>query len=561
MSDHPTHPRAAGRIDRREFLWGVGATVASAAALRSVAGLAAGPSAAQTAAPQVDRPNILILMTDQERQPMHWPDGWAKANLPARERLLAHGLEFRNMFCSTAMCSPSRASLFTGMFPPQHGVTGTLTPPGTTNDDQHEMPLDIQNMAKLLKSAGYDVQYRGKWHMSKGADNTEVTAADIAAYGFDGWVGPDGGGDVEPVNFGGGCANLDQLYVDQAVDFLNNASAANPKPWALIVSLVNPHDLLAFPASWDSQSPSDPTCYNYRDEAPGCFEQGIQLPPTRDERLAANFKPSAQTQSLVLLAGLGLLNPADNEPSKYVNFYAYLQKHIDSQIGQVLDALDNNPGLTDKTVIVRVADHGEMGLSHGGLRQKMFNVYEETLSVPLIVSNPVMFPNPVKTDALASLVDIMPTLAAVAQVPDPSAWTFSGTNLMPVILDAVQNPANPTVQAQDSVLFTFDDKNVGQPDGQTIVKAPNHIRAVRTERYKYAVYFDPAGSVEPQLELYDLQTDPTELHNLARPDNKDYYNPKLVADMQKVLNDRLLEAGLLPVGAFFLPHVAAGAND
>ena len=91
------------------------------------------------------------------------------------------------------------------------------------------------------------------------------------------------------------------------------------------------------------------------------------------------------------------------DPEHYVNFYAYLQKFTDVQIGTLLDALDGTPGLVDKTVIFRFSDHGELGLSHGGLRQKMFNVYEEMCNVPLVVSNPVLFPQPVQTDALASL--------------------------------------------------------------------------------------------------------------------------------------------------------------
>ena len=89
---------------------------------------------------------------------------------------------------------------------------------------------------------------------------------------------PDAGGDIAPESFGGGCADNDQPYIDQAVAFLNNAHADDLQPWALIVSLVNPHDTLSFPASWDSQSTTDPTCFNYRDEAPACFQLGIELP-------------------------------------------------------------------------------------------------------------------------------------------------------------------------------------------------------------------------------------------------------------------------------------------
>ena len=162
----------------------------------------------------------------------------------------------------------------------------------------------------------------------------------------------------------------------------------------------------------------------------------------------------------------------------------------------------------------------------------------------------------------------MPTLAAAAQVPNPGDWTFRGVNLMPVILDASQNPTQPTVKVQDSVLFTFDDENVGMPcdpaepcePPQQIVKQPNHIRSVRTSHYKYAVYFDPQGTAEPQYELYDLQTDPTELHNMARPDNTAYYNPQKVNEMHLLLNEKLTAAGLPPLlPRVFIPLVGRGA--
>src|SRR5262249_58560610 len=105
------------------------------------------------------------------------------------------------------------------------------------------------------------------------------------------------------------------------------------------------------------------------------------------------------------------------EKHEYVNFYAHLHRVIDAQIGRVMAAL-GDPGdpasLRSRTMIFRCADHGEMGLSHGGLRQKAFNSYEETIHIPLVVSNPGLFPKPVQSDALASLVDLLPTMPTVA---------------------------------------------------------------------------------------------------------------------------------------------------
>jgi choline-sulfatase len=72
------------------------------------------------------KPNLLVIVTDQERELMHWPDGWAEANLPARNRLLERGLRFTRAQCNTAACSASRATFFTGLYPAQHGVKNII---------------------------------------------------------------------------------------------------------------------------------------------------------------------------------------------------------------------------------------------------------------------------------------------------------------------------------------------------------------------------------------------------------------------------------------------------
>ena len=244
-------------------------------------------------------------------------------------------------------------------------------------------------------------------------------------------------------------------------------------------------------------------------------------------------------QSQLLIAGgLGPL-PTERGAMDYANFYAYLHTVVDQHLGSVLDTLDTRPEVRDRTVLFRISDHGEMGMSHGGLRQKAFNAYDETLRVPLIVGNPVMFPRPVRTDALASLVDLMPTMAELAEVPDPGAWTFRGVSLAPVIAAAVATPATPTVSVQDSVMFTFDDQNAAAADGQDIVVQPNHIRAIRDHRYMYAVYFDPSGQAPTQSELYDLHVDPDQLRNLADPTAPLQFRPDLVVTMHGKLMERM----------------------
>ncbi|WP_305094577.1 sulfatase-like hydrolase/transferase [Prescottella sp. R16] len=538
-------PASAGpHLDRRSFLGGAGALLAAGIAASATGTAFVAPRPARADAPTLpQRPNIVVLITDQERLPMFWPQGWAEQNLPNRTRLADTGLSFDNAFCNAAMCSPSRSTFFTGLYPAQHGVTATLTEGGTLSPTEPTLPLGIQNMAKLLDSAGYDVQYRGKWHMSKGAGGGDPSSDDLAAYGFHGWVPPEAGQDTDPDNFGGGCANHDARYAAEAVDFLDGLDPADDRPFALIVSFVNPHDVLAYPQTWDA---INGTCDNYGSDAPDMFGQGIELPPTYDESLLLGFKPSAQVQSQALLAGgLGPL-PGPDAARNYVNFYAYMYKVVDEHLGAVLDALESRPGRRESTVVIRMSDHGEMGMSHGGLRQKVFNAYEETLRVPLVISNPVLFPQPVHTGALATLIDVVPTLASLAHVPDPGAWDFRGVDLMPVVADAAAHPTAPTATVQDVVHFTYDDQNCATPDGQDIVTQPNHMRTIRDDRWKYSVYFDPSGVTPPQFEMYDLHSDPLELHNRANPLNLTWFDPVQAGRMHATLFDVMERCGTTP---------------
>jgi arylsulfatase A-like enzyme len=197
-------------------------------------------------------PNLVLIITDQERAPMHWDRGFVEERLVSRSRLLRYGVCFESAVCNTAMCSPSRATFLTGVMPAQHRVIDTLTADGPVSSSETELRRGIRNLASMLRAAGFEVQYRGKWHLSKGpTGGYDVTPEDLAAYGFEGWVGPDAGGDTRPPNFGGGRADHDAGYIEQAVAFLHERSANDARrPFCLVVSLVNPHDVLAFPREW-----------------------------------------------------------------------------------------------------------------------------------------------------------------------------------------------------------------------------------------------------------------------------------------------------------------------
>jgi arylsulfatase A-like enzyme len=170
-----------------------------------------------------------------------------------------------------------------------------------------------------------------------------------------------------------------------------------------------------------------------------------------------------------------------------------------------------------------------MGLSHGGLRQKAFNAYEETIHIPLVVSNPVLFPKAVHSDALISLVDFLPTVGALAGASlDGQA---KGRDLTPILARGADPERGrlrrtevdfrpitthpfPADSVQDEIHFTYDDHQAATAL-QDVPGQPNRIRAVRTEEAKFALYFDPAGKRPPEYELYDLERDPNESRNLV----------------------------------------------
>jgi arylsulfatase A-like enzyme len=437
-------------------------------------------------------------------------------------------VSFENAVCNTAMCSPSRATFLTGVMPAQHGMVDTLTADGPFSRTETELSRNIPNLASMLGAGGYEVQYRGKWHLSKGpTGGYDATPEDLAAYGFEGWVAPDAGGDTSPPHFGGGRADHDAAYIEQAVAFLHERAASDAqRPFCLVVSLVNPHDVLAFPREWTD------------DYTPDWLDGDAGLPPSFDENLAANFKPTAHAMmGPAMDRAVGKLDTREQR-IQYANFYANLVARIDRQIAPIIDCFyepDGEPTtLGENTLVVRFSDHGELAMAHGGLRQKAFNVYEESLRVPLIFSNPTLVPAGRSCPYPASLVDLMPTLASLLGIEPPQG--LRGTDLTPLVRDPTAEPV------QDAVLFTFDDMHAGTGlVPEVLPGAPGRIRCIREQRFKYARYFDAEGRHPTEHEMYDLSQDPYELENLAHPDHPRYGEPdvrrerdRLAAKLERV---------------------------
>lgn len=452
--------------------------------------------------------NIVVFITDQERAIQHFPRDWARKHLPGLTRLQDHGLTFENAFCNACMCSPSRATLMTGYFPAQHGVKFTLEEDMPDNEfPQVELPPGFKNMASVMSAAGYNVVYKGKWHLSKPA-HKNFKPSDVAKYGFARWNPPDAGASQAVDQDGGGSVNNDGRFMDQhgnvhagdegVLQYLSSV-APGQRPFFLVVSLVNPHDVLLWPRHFLQAG------YH-----PSMLKGDIELPPTVDEDLST--KPIVQTEFKRLMnIGTGRLNTHQKKRA-YINFYGNLMKICDGYVVDVLDTLSAQ-NLLDNTLVIRTSDHGEMGLAHGGQRQKNFNFYEETLRVPLVYSNPRLWSKPATSQVMVSHVDFLPTLASLVNAPHSARANWQGVDYSDHILQRLAPPP------QDYVVFTYDDFQAGQSGG-LYVTPPQFIVSLRERRWKIAEYYDINGKVPSQWEMYDLKHDPLERINLAHHGHK-----------------------------------------
>ena len=453
--------------------------------------------------------NVVLFVTDQERAIQHFPRGWAEKNLPGLTRLKRNGLVFENAFTNTCMCSPARSTLVSGLLPAQHGVRHTLEQDMPAEQyPQVALSTDLANIASVMAGAGYNVVWKGKFHCVKPADpNGTYVPSDIGQFGFSRWNPKDAGANQDLDEGGGGTypgANNDDRYMNAAGDaaagdegalaYLKSV-AGNQQPFFLVVSLVNPHDVLFFPKNFDQSGyPSS------------MLDGDIELPATVGEDLST--KPKAQAAFLRIFNLSGALRTPQKK-RQYLNFYGNLMKASDGYLVDTLDTLEST-GLIDKTVVIRTADHGEMGMTHGGMRQKNFNFYEEALRIPLVFSNPKLFPKPARTQAMVSHVDFLPTIASLFGAPASARAKWTGVDYSRLVADPNARPV------QDYVVFTYDDFQAGQASGP-YVPEPNHIVSIREERWKIAQYYDPGGAGAPEWELYDLRSDPLERTNLAAP--------------------------------------------
>jgi len=477
------------------------------------------------------RPNILLVVSDQERQ-----RGWmpSAVSLPWRERLIAEGLEFTRYYTHSSPCSPSRASLFTGRYLPGHGVLDNVIMP-----EHVELDTAIPTVGSLLRAGGYRSSYIGKWHLSANPH------PDMEAYGFADWDG----NDRHFMGWAGTGVHFDPIIAENAAHWLraNAGSAAGPAaPWFLTVALVNPHDVMWFPVDQPGYAEANPedvarireilelAAWKEDDPLPvydAAYETVCEaLPPNFHDDL--HTKPEAHRQwRYDQQHGLwGYIDPTDTAAwLRHLDYYVELHRHADRSLGTVLSALEDT-GAWQDTVVIFTSDHGDMCGSHG-LRSKGPFVYDEIMRVPLYVRVPGMTTPGTTSASLATHVDLAATICALAGLDATEAFGPDGRpTLQGVDLSAVF--ADPTATVRDHVLFAQDSAQTQALNGVRYA-----LRGFFDGRNKYARYYgvgggkpstglwgkDPGRKLfdvdcdfdDQDHEWYDLDVDPFELENLA----------------------------------------------
>ena len=516
-----------------------------------------------TAGRPQDGLNILFIFTDQERFTRKWPTG---LSLPVHERLQSTGVTFSQHYTSAIMCTPSRSVLMTGLQTADNKMFDNADVPW-----QKSLSPKIPTIGHMLRKAGYYTAYKGKWHLNKEFDGHEPTqffTKEMDEYGFADYVSP---GDLIAHTLGG--YQFDHLISASAVTWLrrNGRPLSDAgKPWSLFVSLVNPHDIMYFNTDAPGENVQD-TGKLLKRAAPAPNNKFYQatwdmpVAKTLREPLDAKGRPRAHGEFLKVWDHvLGHIPLEDARWRRFNDFYINSIRSVDIQIGTILAELDAL-GMTDKTIIVFTSDHGEMAGAHG-LRGKGPFSYEESIHVPLTIVHPHVKGGQ-ECQSLTSHIDIAPTLLSLAGVSatqrsESSGRDLPGKDLAPLL-------SNPKVagvhSAREGILFTYsalstNDSDIFRVAGEAIaqgkdpresmktigfqpdLKKRGSLRTVFDGRYKFTRYFAPVERNCPKsldelykandVELFDLQSDPSEILNLAA--NRDKHH-ELIASMNAKL--------------------------
>ena len=400
------------------------------------------------------RPNILFILSDQQHY-QAWGGEDASFKTPSLDRLARESRRFSHAFVTAPQCSPSRASIYTGLYPHKTGIPGNT---GSTLADGSRitgLKRGIRTAGSYFRKAGYFTGYIGKWHLGPVGDHRQDY--DFAA--FD--------------TIRGGDATTDEEKTRKALEFL--AQRPNNRPFALFLNYREPHNIYDY--GW--KHPPEPLPE---------LAAGMSLPDSY-YREDPSTKPRAQTQYMETGPVQRFLHADEIIWKSYRGYYRQRVAHFDRQLNRILAALKEHK-LNESTIVLVTSDHGDMDARHRLVYKGPF-MYEQLVRVPLIVRVPQAFggqPAGIDHDLTVN-VDLLPTMLEFAGL---RVNGLDGSSLVPRLTGKAHDTA-------DFVISQYQNKQ----------KWNHPMRMIRTPGFKYVDH------LEGMDELYDLRNDPEELVNLA----------------------------------------------
>lgn len=412
----------------------------------------------------MNRPNILLIITDQQHANMLSCAGNPWLKTPHLDALAARGTRYTRAYCGNPQCVPSRFSLFTGRMPSEIGQW--------SNGFRGEVPADIPaaGLGHLMQASGYATPYAGKQHFPR------MTAEDL---GFD-------------------VLSHDQREECAAIcaDYLANPQE---KPFFLTCSLINPHDICYMAIRDFPRREMDHIILKKGETELRCLDEALEQPEGIDDEtfwrdlcppLPDNHAPQEDEPGNLAtflsrrdFQKLARAEWSEEDWRRHRWAYARLTERVDREIGTVLEGLTKGPN-ADNTLILFTSDHGDNDASHKLEHKTVF--YEESANIPFIAAGPGVPTGKVDTTTLIQNgIDLAPTCLAVAQAATPGH--LHGSNLLPTLTG--QAPL-----ARDSIYMQNE-------LGQCVVFGG----------HKYARHHGGTSAEQ----LYDLSTDPGETRNHA----------------------------------------------
>lgn len=437
--------------------------------------------------------NIVLFLIDDLRYDAMGFLGRSFLKTPNIDRLAHGGVYLKNAFVTTSLCSPSRASILTGLYAHQHRVV----------DNNNRIPPGTVFFPQYLQASGYRTAFIGKWHM--GGDS------DAPRPGFDRWVSFRGQGSYLPSHAG---LNVDGKHVpqkgyitdeltDYALDWLG--SIGDDKPFFLYLSHKAVHgDFI----------PAERHKGLYRDAE---FVHPKTQADTPENRRG---KPMWAINQRNSWHGVDFAYHKDTDIAVYFRLYCETLLAVDESVGRVLDYLKKKNQL-DSTLIIFMGDNGFAFGEHGLIDKR--TAYEESMRIPMLMYCPELFAPGTVVEKLVANVDVAPTALDAAGVVAPKELV--GFSLIPLA-------GGKERAGRDAISYEyFWERNFPQ--------TPT-IHAIRTERYKYIHYY----GIWDIDELYDIKADPLETENLIF--RADYHGTA------QSLNKRLFD-DLEKTGGMFIP--------